>query len=165
MAREGYLPYPHRSYRTAEYRLIINFKPDRYPMGDPYNLDGPKVPTQEELTETTFVTFADFDSSPTKAWLVGQRNNPQWKYQYDLAFAKRPRLELYDLKRDPHQVNNVAADPAYARICADLERRLVDELKRTGDPRMVDDGKFFETPPMAGPLPKDVSHPNRKRGR
>jgi hypothetical protein len=24
-------------------------------------------------------------------------------------------------------------------------------LKRTGDPRLVDDGKFFETPPMSGP--------------
>ena len=30
----------------------------------------------------------------------------------------------------------------------------MDELKRTGDPRVVDDGKFFETPPMAGPVAK-----------
>lgn len=28
----------------------------------------------------------------------------------------------------------------------------MDELRRTGDPRLVDDGKFFETPPMAGPV-------------
>jgi len=26
------------------------------------------------------------------------------------------------------------------------------ELTTTGDPRMVDDGKFYETPPMAGPV-------------
>ena len=26
------------------------------------------------------------------------------------------------------------------------------ELTRTGDPRLIDDGKFFETPPMAGPV-------------
>lgn len=165
MAREGSLPYPHRSIRTAEYRLIINFKPDRYPMGDPYNLDGPKLPTQEELTENTFATFADMDSSPTKAWLVAQRDNPQWKRHYDLAFAKRPRVELYDLKKDPHQVDNRAADPAYGQIRADLEQRLVEEMRRTGDPRIIDDGRFFETPPIAGPLPKDTSQPNRKRGR
>ena len=28
----------------------------------------------------------------------------------------------------------------------------IDELKRTGDPRLVDDGRFFETPPMSGPV-------------
>ncbi|MHB9008645.1 MAG: hypothetical protein ACYDC1_17155, partial [Limisphaerales bacterium] len=43
-------------------------------------------------------------------------------------------------------------DPAYATVRAELEQRLLDELKRTGDPRLVDDGRFFETPPMAGPL-------------
>ena len=29
------------------------------------------------------------------------------------------------------------------------------ELERSGDPRLVDDGTFFETPPLAGPLPED----------
>ena len=163
MARAGHLPYPQRSIRTADYRLIINFKPDRYPMGDPYNLDGPNPPTAQELTEITFVTFPDDDASPTKAWLVGQRNNPQWKPLFDLAYGKRPREELYDLKKDPHQVHNLAADPAYAQVRAELERRLMDELQRTGDPRLVDDGRYFETPPLAGPLPKDVPHPKRKR--
>ena len=65
---------------------------------------------------------------------------------------KRPREELYDLKSDPHQVKNVAADPKYAQTRAELESRLLDELQRTGDPRLIDDGRFFETPPMAGPV-------------
>ena len=163
MARAGYLPYPQRALRTAEHLLIINFKPDRSPLGDPYRLDGPDPPTAEEITENTFATLPDEDASPTKAWLVGQRNNPQWKRHYDLAYGKRPRRELYDLKKDPHQVHNVAADPAYASILADLEARLMDELRRTGDPRLVDDGRFFETPPMAGPLPEDAARPQRKR--
>jgi arylsulfatase A-like enzyme len=163
MARAGHLPYPQRAIRTADYRLIINFKPDRYPMGDPYNLDGPNPPTAEELTEITFVTFPDDDASPTKAWLVGQRNTPQWKPLFDLAYGKRPREELYDLKKDPHQVHNVAAAPAYSQVLAGLEKRLMDELQRTGDPRLVDDGRYFETPPLAGPLPKDVPQPKRKR--
>ena len=162
MARAGHLPYPQRAIRTADYLLIINFKPDRYPLGDPYELDGPNPPTAEELTEITFVTLPDDDASPTKAWLVGQRNNPQWKPLFDLAYGKRPRDELYDLKKDPHQVHNVAADPAYASA-AGLEQRLMDELQRTGDPRLVDDGRYFETPPLAGPLPKDVPQPKRKR--
>jgi arylsulfatase A-like enzyme len=163
MAREGYLPYPQRAIRTADYLYIVNFKPDRYPLGDPYRLDGDNPPTAEEITETTFVTLPDEDASPTKAWLVGQRNNPQWKSLYDLAYGKRPREELYDLKSDPHQIRNVAKDPKYSAVGAELERRLMAELQRTGDPRLVDEGKFFETPPLAGPLPDDVAKPNRKK--
>ena len=163
MARAGHLPYPQRAIRTADYALIINFRPDRYPLGDPYLLDGPDPPTVEELTETTFVTLPDEDAGPTKAWMVTHRNDPKWKPLFDAVYGKRPRVELYDLTKDPHEVNNAAADPAYAQICEQLEQRLMDELQRTGDPRLIDDGRFFETPPMAGPLPKDVPQPKRKR--
>ena len=108
--------------------------------------------TAEELIENTRVTLADEDAGPAKAWLVGRRNDPQWKPLFDLAYAKRPREELYDLRSDPHQMKNVAAEPKYQEVRAGLERRLLDELKRTSDPRLIDDGKFFETPPMAGPV-------------
>ena len=163
MARAGHLPYPQRAIRTAEHLFIINFKPDRYPLGDPYRLDSDDPPTTEEVTETTFVTLPDEDQGPTKAWLVDRRNDPEWKRYYDHAYGKRPREELFDVKKDPHQMHNLAADPAYASIVDDLRDRLLAELKRTGDPRLIDDGKFFETPPMAGPLPDDVRKPNRKR--
>jgi arylsulfatase A-like enzyme len=151
-ARDDFLPYPQRAFRTKDYLYIINFKPDRWPLGDPFNLDNGAAPGVEALRENTMVTFMDMDASPTKAWLVTHRNEPQWKRHYDLAFAKRPREELYVLARDPHQVNNVAADPHYAKVRAELEERLLAELRRTGDPRLVDDGRFFETPPLSGPV-------------
>ena len=150
-ARDGYLPYPQRAIRTHDHLYIINFKPDRWPLGEPYRLDGPNPPTAEQLTEDTRVTISDVDSSPTKAWLIGMRHDAKWRPLYEQVFGKRPRVELYDLKKDPHEVKNVAGQPAYAKIQAELDRRLIDELKRTGDPRLIDDGKFFETPPMAGP--------------
>ncbi|MCH7728827.1 MAG: sulfatase, partial [Planctomycetes bacterium] len=151
IARAGQLPYPQRAICTADYSLVINFRPDRYPLGDPYRLDGDNPPSVKQLTESTFVTLPDEDAGPTKAWLVTRRNDPKWKSYFDHAYGKRPREELFDLKKDPHQMNNVAADPAYAKILAELRQRLLGELKRTGDPRLVADGKFFETPPMAGP--------------
>ena len=52
---------------------------------------------------------------------------------------------------EPKQTKNVADNPRYASTRAGLERRLMEELRRTGDPRLIDNGKFFETPPMAGP--------------
>jgi arylsulfatase A-like enzyme len=163
MAREGYLPYPQRAVRTAEYSLIINFRPDRYPLGDPYNLDGDNPPTASEITETTFVTFPDEDAGPTKAWLVGHRRDPQWQRYFDHAYGKRPREQLFDLRKDPHQMQNVAGDAAYGSILQELRGRLLGELQRTGDPRLVDDGKYYESPPLAGPLPDDVAKPKRVR--
>ena len=77
--------------------------------------------------------------------------------------ARPPGEELFDLKTDPHQMHNVAADPAYAEVKAALRERLLAEPKRTADPRLIDDGKYFETPPLAGPLPDDAPKPNRQR--
>ncbi|HVC92917.1 MAG TPA: hypothetical protein VND64_04460 [Pirellulales bacterium] len=79
------------------------------------------------------------------------RNDPRWKPHFDWVYGKRPREELYDLKADPQQIMNVAADAAYAKTRAELEQELLTELQRTGDPRLVDDGRFFETPPLSGP--------------
>lgn len=151
-ARADFMPYPQRAIRTQDFLYIINFRPDRWPLGDPYRLDGDNVPTAGEITNETRVTLPDEDAGPTKAWLVGVRNDPQWKDHFTAVYGKRPREELYDLKTDPQQMKNVATDAAYAKTRAELEERLLKELKETGDPRLVDDGKFYETPPMSGPV-------------
>jgi N-sulfoglucosamine sulfohydrolase len=44
-----------------------------------------------------------------------------------------------------------------------VEQRLLAELKRTGDPRLIDDGRFFETPPLAGPVSEAPARPRRQR--
>jgi N-sulfoglucosamine sulfohydrolase len=149
-ARADFMPYPQRAIRTHDFLYIINFKPDRWPLGDPYRLNGDNPPTTAELTEETRVTLSDEDAGPAKAWLVGMRNDPQWKPHFESAYGKRPREELYDLKADPHQTKNVAADPAYTKTRAALEQQLLAELRRTEDPRLIDDGRFFETPPLSG---------------
>jgi arylsulfatase A-like enzyme len=161
-ARDGQLPYPQRSLRTNDFLYIINFEPDRWPMGNPYHLDGPTPPDHQSLVDNTRITLADMDSSPAKAWIVEHRNEAGWKRFFDYAFAKRPREELYILATDPQQINNVAADPQYAAIRGTMNRHLMDELRRTHDPRVIDGGKFFETPPMAGPLPANPQRARKK---
>ena len=153
-AREGFVGYPHRSLRTAEHLYIRNFRPDRWPMGDPLAVTADGAPSVTELEHNTRIAFADMDASPTKAWLVGVRNEAAWKWHYDFAFGKRPAEELYDLRKDPDQARNVADDPAYAAAKRDLADRLMKVLTETGDPRVTGDGMTFERSPFTdGPAP------------
>jgi arylsulfatase A-like enzyme len=154
IARPDYSPYPQRALRTQDHVLIVNFKPERWPLGNPYRLDGTNEPTFDEVAQTTFVTLPDDDAGPTKAWFVGARKSPEWSALFDKFYGRRPMFELYDLKADPHEMNNVAESPAYAAIRKEMTDRLFTILRETGDPRMLEDGKYFETPPLAGPLPK-----------
>jgi len=50
------------------------------------------------------------------------------------AYLHRAKFELYDLKNDPHEVNNVAADPKHAKILAEYKGKLKAFQKRTKDP-------------------------------
>jgi arylsulfatase A-like enzyme len=149
-AREGSLPYPHRALRTTDYLYIRNFKPDRWPMGSPKGVTETEAPAAEALAGNTRVAFADMDASPTKAWLVAHRNEPQWHWYYEYAFGKRPAEELYDLRTDPDQVKNLADDPAYAGTRRALSDRLTKILTDAGDPRLED---AFDRPPFVAESP------------
>jgi uncharacterized sulfatase len=155
-ARKGMLPYPQRSIRTRRYIYIVNFEPDRWPMGDPIGLDGDERPTAslEELTHDTFATFRDMDASPTKAWLVTHREEQDVEPLYDLAFGKRPREELYDLQYDPDYLNNVADEAAYAEVKAELAARLKGVLEEHDDPRLTEQPCRYEYEPYAGKVPQ-----------
>lgn len=150
-AREGNLTYPQRALRTKDFLLIHNFKPDRWPMGAPWQVTDTSAPSHEELAHSTFCAFPDMDAGEIKAWLVEHRNDPKWRFYYDYAFAKRPEFELYDVRKDPDQMHNVAADPMYASTKASLAQQLMDTLTAAGDPRVTGDGLTFEKPPFTDP--------------
>ena len=44
---------------------------------------------------------------------------------------------LYDMEQDPHQLNNLVADPAYAQVKAELRERLLDWIWRAEGARPV----------------------------
>ena len=44
---------------------------------------------------------------------------------------------LYDMERDPHQLNNVVDDPAYAQVKKELRERLLDWIRRAEGARPV----------------------------
>ena len=150
-ARDGGLPYPQRAIRTKDHLYIINFRPDRWPLGDPRQLQG-GTPTWDKLANNTGVTLSDEDAGPAKAWLVLNRDTAQGKPFFDHAYGKRPAEELYVLSDDPHQMRNRAGDKTLEGIRKNLRERLLKTLEETGDPRVQENGTFFETPPLAGPV-------------
>jgi hypothetical protein len=98
--------------------------------------------------------LADCDNGPTKLFMVAQRDgSAAHRRLYDLAFAKRPAEELYDLRKDPAQVTNVAAQAAYAGVKEQLAARLLAELEATGDPRALGGAERLEAYPYYGGSP------------
>jgi N-sulfoglucosamine sulfohydrolase len=136
---------PMRSIRTTEFLYIRNFRPDRWPAGTPHY----------ERATLEGAWLADCDNGPTKSYMVeNQDKDAHHRRLYDLSFGKRPAEELYDLKRDPDQIVNVAADPRYAPVKRELESRLMAELRETGDPRVVGGAERLEAYPYYGGSPQ-----------
>ena len=122
--RKGGKGYPCRALRTHEFLYIRNYEPARWPAGDP-----------DAKNCARAIPFGEVDPSPSKSLLMNKKETYE-KY-YHLAFSKRSAEELYDLKADPGQLNNVAADPAYAAAKNTLSARLQKYTARTGDPRAL----------------------------
>jgi arylsulfatase A-like enzyme len=143
-ARRGDLGYPMRAIRTNDWLYIRNFKPERWPAGDPNH---PGV-TEEELEDTaSYAGFADIDGGRTKAYLVLHQNDPKVRPLFELATAKRPAQELYRISgphADVYQFHNLAADPQFASILRDLDDQLTAQLRATADPRILGSGDEFD---------------------
>src|SRR5690606_33281482 len=101
-----------------------NYEAGRWPAGDP-------------------PLYGDIDAhmlhypSPTKEFMLANRENKELKEQFALAFEKRPEEELYDLRKDPYQMRNIARDEDYREEKKNLAERLNSYLLQTADPRMV----------------------------
>ena len=141
--------YPMRAIRTHDYLYIRNFKPDRWPSGYPASYAEPTEIVVSKPKGTKY-GYADTDASPTKSYIIKHRDDPKVAKLFDLAFAKRPAEELYDLKKDPAQINNVAGKPEYAETQKKLADTLMAELKATQDPRVLGKGDLFDRYPYYG---------------
>lgn len=133
--------YPMRAIRNDGFLYIRNFEPDRWPGGCP-----------DPDRAFNGRAYGDCDDSPTKSLVIEHRDDPQFRRFYQLAFEKRPAEELYDLRKDPDQLHNVAGQPEYAETQRRLADRLRKELEATADPRVLGDGVPFDTYPYRRPV-------------
>ena len=141
--------YPVRAIRTHDYLYIRNFKEERWPSGTPNYLEA-VIP---------YCWLGDCDNGPTKSYMVDNKDVDQKHRElYELAFGKRPAEELYDCRKDPEQLVNLAGDPAYSGIKEELSAQLMDQLMATGDPRATGGGDEFDVVPYLGYGPRHPSY-------
>ena len=116
--------YPMRAFRTPDYLYIRNFEPDRWPTGGPDFISSNKAP------------HGDIDDGPFKDFMLRPETRRDFPEAFELGFGKRPLEELYDCRADPHQVRNLAGDPAHAEVRSELWGRLEAALRAGNDPRL-----------------------------
>ena len=148
-AQEGSMSgYPCRAIRTHDFLYIRNFKPDLWPAGTPNYLKA----------ELPYCWLGECGNGPTKTDMDDNRDlNENYRHLWELAFGKRPAEELYDCRKDPEQMVNLADDPEYAAIKQDLAGRLMEQLRMTGDPRVTGHPEVLEGNPYYGQCPRHPS--------
>lgn len=136
--REGDLGYPSRGIRTKDFLYIKNYSPHLWPAGDP------------ELYHSVG-SYGDTDDSPSKQYIMQHKNEKAVAPFFRRGFEKRPADELYDLKSDPDQLNNVAANPKFAKVLKSLQTQLNTWQVQTNDPRATSKAVAFDKYPYFGP--------------
>ncbi len=137
--------YPSRGLRYENFLLIRNYRPDRWPNGTP----------NHEKAAIPGAWYADTDNGPTKTYMVDNRDkNATHRKLYDAAFGKRPEIELYDLRKDPDQLNNVVDVVNYYAAVQMMTNTLDRELRKRGDPRVTGEEVNFDDFPYLGGAPK-----------
>ena len=121
--------YPIRGIVDAEWLYVRNFEPDRWPVGNP---------------ETGYLNC---DGSPTKTAILDMRRDGWDAHYWQGSFGKRPAEELYDLRRDPECLNNLASRSEFTDIKIRLGERMEEELKQQEDPRVLGHGAAFDQYP------------------
>lgn len=125
--------YPIRGIVKDDVLYLRNYEIDRWPVGNP---------------ETGYLNC---DASATKTNILQLRRSGGETRFWQLSFGKRPAEELYDLKRDPDCVKNLANEAKYQSLKKKLSQQMTRELRAQGDPRMFGKGYIFDQYLYANP--------------
>jgi N-sulfoglucosamine sulfohydrolase len=105
--------YPMRVVRTRTHKLIWNIA---HPLPYPFASD-------------LYASKSWQGALTRKMTMFGPRSIKD--------YVQRPQFELYDLEHDPLESNNLASDPKYAQLLAELKEKIKRFQERTGDPWVI----------------------------
>jgi len=107
-------PYPVRSIRTKKYKYIMNL-----------NHEG----------EYRNVMIAQDKEKFVHSWFEKAKTDAAAKKRVD-QYLKRPAEELYDVEKDPFELENLSADPKNRKVMDQLKEKLQAWMKQQGDKGM-----------------------------
>lgn len=104
--------YPIRSIRDSKYKLILNLMPDT----------------------KCFVRgiMGGGKKNTWNSWIAEAATNSQAKFITN-RFLSRPAVELYDVQKDPAELNNLANDPANKALIENYTAKIMAWMKQQGD--------------------------------
>ncbi len=124
--------YPVRGIIKDRYLYLRNFKPDRWPKGNP---------------ETGYLNC---DGSPTKTYILDTRRKKGVMEYWQLNFGKRVAEELYNIELDPYCMDNLAENEKFEDIKLALAEEMEQKLTEQNDPRILGNGDIFDNYPYVG---------------
>lgn len=120
--------YPIRSVRTRDWKYILNLNPE---LAHTTHIDKAKAGDGLKY----FASWYERGQTDANAAAIVKR------------YYERPQEELYDLRHDPHEQRNLAADPKQAKRLAQLRAQLEAWMKAQNDSRKV----FNQPRPLSDP--------------
>lgn len=105
--------YPTRGIRTRRFKYLSNLFP-----------------------ELEYPPASDLYASASWQAILRRKDGMMGKRSVK-AYLHREREELYDLRKDPCELRNVAGDPSYAATLKEMRRELLSFRRRTKDPWLI----------------------------
>lgn len=129
---EIHMYYPMRVVRDRKYKLIWNINYGR------------SYPNASDLQTSSTWRYVLGQSSgrvnldPERITSSGQSSISESEVEFGVrtvdSYLHRPEFELYDIREDPFEAKNLAADPAYTEVLEEYIERIRDFQTATGDP-------------------------------
>jgi len=105
--------YPTRGIRTRRFKYLNNLFP-----------------------ELEYPPASDLYASASWQAILRRKDGMMGKRSVK-AYLHRDREELYDLRKDPCELKNVAGDPSYQATLEEMRRELLSFRRRTKDPWLI----------------------------
>lgn len=127
---------PHRAVRTQRFKYILNLNPNEKFIT---HLSECGPDRQPQATHPYWASWEQLASDEEgKTAEKAQRIITRYHW--------RPVEELYDVRKDPHEQNNLASDPEYRDVLRKLRKRLGKWRSEQGDNVPVHINKTYEAP-------------------
>src|SRR5690606_7799406 len=106
-------PYPMRSIRTGQYKLILNLTP-------------------KKNNHIKYMMNPNKKDSYWNGWVAKAQNSPADQQLVD-RIVHRPAVQFYDLKADPYELHNLAGEAKYSSLVKQYTAELKKWMQQQGD--------------------------------